>query len=213
MERSLFQEPRSSADLTSGTHTYSWPSRKSEFERKRNVTPTLDTGAPSHHMQSCKNGETSSSDHGLNPFIEYMKLNSLPEVSPFYGRDKENFKRFVSAFSVKYPSTMWDDRSRAQLFESFLRRDALTLYETLPRSVREGTFEGIVQAMKERLKVDSNGECVKAMTQLSTLTMREGQTIAEFCLVLERLFIIVGHTRTHPRKMCRCKKQSSCLDN
>lgn len=60
------------------------------------------------------------------------------------------------------------------------------MYETLPSSVKESTFEGIVQAMKERLRVDSNGECMEAMTQLSTQTM--SQTIAKFCLVLERLF-------------------------
>ncbi|KAL6726387.1 hypothetical protein Aduo_008362 [Ancylostoma duodenale] len=41
--------------------------------------------------------------------------------------------------------------------------------------------------MKQRLKVDSNGSCVKAMTQLAALTIREGQSVAEFCLVLEKL--------------------------
>ncbi|RCN37072.1 zinc knuckle [Ancylostoma caninum] len=120
------------------------------------------------------------------PLVEFMKVSALPEVTPFYGKEKENFKRFVNAFSVKYPSSLWDDRSRIQLFEDFLRK-ALTMFETLPHSIKNGTFEEVVQAMKERLKVDTNGSCVKAMTQLSSLAIREGQSVAEFCLALEKL--------------------------
>ncbi|KAL6734242.1 hypothetical protein Aduo_004803 [Ancylostoma duodenale] len=121
------------------------------------------------------------------PLVEFMKVNALPEVTPFYGKENENFKRFVNAFSVKYPSSLWDDRSRIQLFEGFLRKDALTMFETLPRSIKNGTFEDVIQAMKERLKVDTNGSCVKAMTQLASLAIREGQSVAEFCLALEKL--------------------------
>ncbi|KAL6733082.1 hypothetical protein Aduo_003766 [Ancylostoma duodenale] len=41
--------------------------------------------------------------------------------------------------------------------------------------------------MKQRLKVDSNRSCVKALTQLAALAIMEGQSAAEFCFVLEKL--------------------------
>lgn len=119
MDGSLFQELVTSAGPTSGIHMCSCQSQKSEFVKKEDAAPTSSTGTPNRQMQSCKREDTSSSGHVYNPFIEYMKLILLPEVSPFYGREMENFKRIGSAFSVKYPSSTWDDRSRSQLFESF----------------------------------------------------------------------------------------------
>ncbi|EYC40353.1 hypothetical protein Y032_0618g710 [Ancylostoma ceylanicum] len=41
--------------------------------------------------------------------------------------------------------------------------------------------------MKERLMEDSNNARVKAMSALRKLTIREGQSVGEFCLLLERL--------------------------
>ncbi|VDP48748.1 unnamed protein product [Heligmosomoides polygyrus] len=67
-------------------------------------------------------------------------------------------------------------------------RPALTIFETLPREVREGTFDEIVEAMKKHMSIDSNSERVKALADLRKLAIRDGQTVAEFCLVVERLF-------------------------
>ncbi|VDL73435.1 unnamed protein product [Nippostrongylus brasiliensis] len=51
----------------------------------------------------------------------------------------------------------------------------------------EGTFDGLVEAMGERSQEDSNSACMKALSELRTLTIKDGQSVAEFCLVLERL--------------------------
>ncbi|VDL77142.1 unnamed protein product [Nippostrongylus brasiliensis] len=48
------------------------------------------------------------------------------------GKHNECFKRFVRAFNTKYPSTHWPESSRLQLFEGFLRKNASTIFETLP---------------------------------------------------------------------------------
>ncbi|EYC35264.1 hypothetical protein Y032_1093g3593 [Ancylostoma ceylanicum] len=61
------------------------------------------------------------------------------------------------------------------------------IFETLPTSVRSGTFDEVVEAMRARLCEDNNSARLKAMTALRKLTMREGQSVAEFCLVLERV--------------------------
>ncbi|WKY06147.1 hypothetical protein Q1695_006390 [Nippostrongylus brasiliensis] len=174
--------------LNPSIHTYSSRWHKSEFEKRKEETSMWNTGTMLQHERYDANDGVPGSSYAPSHLVEYVKLSALPEISPFYGREKESFKRFVGAFSVKYPPTMWDDKSRIHLFESFLRKDALTIFETLPHSVKTGPFDGVVDAMKERLKVDGNGARVKAMTQLATLSMREGQTVAEFCLVLEKLF-------------------------
>ncbi|EYC37539.1 hypothetical protein Y032_0781g2301 [Ancylostoma ceylanicum] len=82
---------------------------------------------------------------------------------------------------------LWDDRSLILLFERLLKKDALMIFETLPTSVRSGTFDEVVEAMRARLCEDNNSARLKAMTALRKLTMREGQSVAEFCLVLERV--------------------------
>ncbi|KAK6028431.1 zinc knuckle, partial [Ostertagia ostertagi] len=133
-------------------------------ERTQNST-TLDTG------------EDQISEFSMSDYIRTM---SLPDVHPFGGKPHECFKRFLSSFEIKYPRNKWKDSSRLQLFQSFLRRDALTMFETLPREVREGSFDDAIEAMKKRMRVDGNSERRK-------LAIRDGQTVAEFCLVLERL--------------------------
>ncbi|VDO05613.1 unnamed protein product, partial [Haemonchus placei] len=118
---------------------------------------------------------------------DYMRTMSLPEVQPFFGKPGECFKRFLSSFEMKYPKNQWKDSNRLQLLQSFFRRNALTIFETLPKEVREGTFDGVVKAMKDRLRVDGNSQRVKALADLRTLAIRPGQTVSEFCFVIEHL--------------------------
>ncbi|KIH64172.1 hypothetical protein ANCDUO_05519 [Ancylostoma duodenale] len=61
------------------------------------------------------------------------------------------------------------------------------IFETLPTSVRSGTFDEVVEAKRTRLCEDNNSARLKAMTALRKLNMREGQSVTEFCLVLERI--------------------------
>ncbi|VDO97382.1 unnamed protein product [Heligmosomoides polygyrus] len=102
-------------------------------------------------------------------------------------RERESFKRFINSFLVKYPKRLWDDKSLIQLLEIMLRKDALTIFETLPHSVKAGTFDDVVRAMQDRLKDDDNNAWVKAMTTLRKLAIRDGQSVSEFCLVLEKM--------------------------
>ncbi|KIH48687.1 hypothetical protein ANCDUO_21240, partial [Ancylostoma duodenale] len=41
--------------------------------------------------------------------------------------------------------------------------------------------------MKKRMRIDGNSERVRALSELRSLSIREGQPVSEFCLVLERL--------------------------
>ncbi|VDO89460.1 unnamed protein product [Heligmosomoides polygyrus] len=70
--------------------------------------------------------------------------------------------------------------------QSFLGKRALLAFETLPNYIKQGTFEELVSAMKERLQEDGNVVRVKALAQLRKLNMRPDQTVEEFCAVLEK---------------------------
>ncbi|EYC04433.1 hypothetical protein Y032_0088g2201 [Ancylostoma ceylanicum] len=118
---------------------------------------------------------------------DFMLAATVPEVKPYHGKPTESFKRFLKSFLMKYPRTHWDDTRLIQLLEGFLRKDALTIFETLPRRVKEGSFDELIRAMKERLDEEGNVACVKALTSLRTLTMRDNQTVSDFCYVLEEI--------------------------
>ncbi|EYC45899.1 hypothetical protein Y032_0414g1048 [Ancylostoma ceylanicum] len=139
-------------------------------------------GTPSQQVTGTSASEVNEMSMG-----EYIRVMALPEVQPYSGRPGECFKRFVRAFCNKYPSSHWKESSRLQLFEGFLRKEALTVFETLPESVRESSVDEVVQAMKQRLRIDSASSRVKAMAELRSLTMRENQSVSEFCLALEKL--------------------------
>ncbi|KAL6729185.1 hypothetical protein Aduo_000262 [Ancylostoma duodenale] len=117
---------------------------------------------------------------------DFMLAATVPEVKPYHGEPTESFKRFLKSFLMKYPRTQWDDARLIQLLESFLRKEALTIFETLPRCMKQGSFDELIEAMKERLDEEGNVACVKALTSLRTLTMKEGQTVSDFCYVLEK---------------------------
>ncbi|XGW19137.1 hypothetical protein V3C99_003171, partial [Haemonchus contortus] len=133
---------------------------------------------------SSDTGEECISDFSMSDYIRTM---SLPEVQPFGGKPHECFKRFLCSFEMKYPKNKWTDASRIQLLNSFLRKNALTVFETLPAEIREGSFDGVIEAMKRRMAIHGNSEKIKALSDLRKLTLREDQSVAEFCWVLERI--------------------------
>ncbi|VDP24061.1 unnamed protein product [Heligmosomoides polygyrus] len=60
-------------------------------------------------------------------------------------------------------------------------------YEALPRDIRRGLFEGIVEALGDVNRVDSQTGKVMALGKLRRLRKTEAQSIAEYCVELERI--------------------------
>ncbi|VDO85491.1 unnamed protein product [Heligmosomoides polygyrus] len=98
--------------------------------------------------------------------VEYMRTAALPVLEPYTGSEKQSFKRFVNDFTI---------------------RKALVTFETLPNEVKQGCFEEVIQAMKDRLSEEGNAARVKAIAQLRNLTIRPDQSVEEFCVALEAL--------------------------
>ncbi|VDP03633.1 unnamed protein product [Heligmosomoides polygyrus] len=147
--------------------------------------------------------------------VAHAKLRAEKGASASYvghrAREKESFKRFINSFLVKYPKRLWDDKSLIQLLEGMLRKDALTIFGTLPHNVKAGTFDDVVRAMEDRLKVDDNNACVKAMTKLRKLAIRDRQSVSEFCLVSGKW--PTKHSQTLRQNARRSRRRKSSLIN
>ncbi|EYC39508.1 hypothetical protein Y032_0653g1175 [Ancylostoma ceylanicum] len=88
---------------------------------------------------------------------------------------------------LAYAQARIKQRRATSVGHSFLRKEALTIFETLPKRVKERSFDDVISAMKERLDEGGNIASVKALATLRTMKMKEHQTVSEFCYALERI--------------------------
>ncbi|RCN24775.1 zinc knuckle [Ancylostoma caninum] len=118
----------------------------------------------------------------------YLKYIALPEVPCFSGRDRDySWESFLEAFSMKYPRESWSGRELKALLKAKLTDKAKAQYEALPKEVRHGSFEGLVEALSAAHRADRQTRRVVALGKLRQLRKTETQTVAEFCVELERL--------------------------
>ncbi|VDO66247.1 unnamed protein product [Heligmosomoides polygyrus] len=118
----------------------------------------------------------------------YLKYIALPEVRTFTGRDREySWESFMEAFYLKYPRQNWSEGELKTLLKAKLSDKAKAQYEALPREVRRGSFDQIITAMNAAYKADAQTRRVIALGKLRRLRKAEAQSVAEFCIELERL--------------------------
>lgn len=89
----VFQDPTSLCSRTTTRDCYC-PSHNAGYNNSRDTTSAI--GEQAFLPDNKKNDGLSMGGTGNNPFLEYMKLNALPEVAPFFGKENESFKRFVN---------------------------------------------------------------------------------------------------------------------
>ncbi|XGW13214.1 hypothetical protein V3C99_013667, partial [Haemonchus contortus] len=101
-------------------------------------------------------------------------LQDLDAIAPAVLRDyaERRIRAMSRNATIIGHREQWRDSNRVQLFQSFLRKNALTIFETLPREVREGTYDEVIEAMKARMRIDGNSQRVKALADLRLLAMR-----------------------------------------
>ncbi|KAK6045503.1 zinc knuckle [Cooperia oncophora] len=111
----------------------------------------------------------------------YLKYIALPEVRVFTGSDMDySWESFQEAFMLKYPRellTKLSGKAKAQ-------------YEALPRELRRGTFEEVMRAMSAAYRGEAQTKRIVALGKLRRLKKQESQSVAEFCVELERLSAI-----------------------
>uniref|UniRef100_A0A183FBU5 CCHC-type domain-containing protein n=1 Tax=Heligmosomoides polygyrus TaxID=6339 RepID=A0A183FBU5_HELPZ len=129
-----------------------------------------------------------------NHMARYLRYLALPEVRPYSGEDPAyRFSAFLESFVLKYPRDSWGDAELGVLWRSKLLGKAKMQYEALPERIREGSFSGLVEAMRQVCRAEWRHDRIGALGELKTLRKREGQGVADFCVELEQLT-----RRAHP---------------
>ncbi|KHJ98572.1 zinc knuckle [Oesophagostomum dentatum] len=122
------------------------------------------------------------------PLDSYLKYIALPDVRVFSGKDKDyTWDNFKEAFSLKYPTNSWSDRELRALLKSKLTERAKAQFEALPDRVRYGSYEGIIAALSKANKAEAQTNRVIALSRLKRLRKADTQSVAEYCVELERL--------------------------
>ncbi|VDP58183.1 unnamed protein product [Heligmosomoides polygyrus] len=127
---------------------------------------------------------------------------ALLEVRPYSGEDPAysgedpayGFDAFLESFVLKYPRDSWARAERGVLLRSKLTGRARKQYEALPAAIREGSFDAQVEALRGACRAEARNHRIVALGEFKKLRMKEGQSVADFCVELERLT-----RRAHPQ--------------
>ncbi|KAL6742133.1 hypothetical protein Aduo_015321 [Ancylostoma duodenale] len=145
------------------------------------------TSAPSTSIASgtsCRtSGCSGQSSNVLASLREVLKAQCLTDVVKYNGRN--SLGDFVRMMDFKYPSTVWNDSDRRDIMVNLLEGQAKMLYKTLPKAVKEGSYEGIVR----ELRAARNNPCerLQLLEQWDTLRKKDGETVSDLCFRMEKL--------------------------
>ncbi|KAK6025812.1 zinc knuckle [Ostertagia ostertagi] len=107
---------------------------------------------------------------------------ALPEVEAYRGR---NFEDFMLKFSMKYQNLGLRDDLLNHLLLSKLEGYPKAVAKALPRQLREGNFDNLVEALRAKFSVNASSVQMKAYMDLKRL--RKSGDITRYCLELEKL--------------------------
>ncbi|VDL76480.1 unnamed protein product, partial [Nippostrongylus brasiliensis] len=174
--------------ISDNTKLYAAEGWLRQFGQREGLEPTA--GGDTEYSSSwTRDEENRRSDHcreeGMSSYLKYI---ALPDVKPYSGTEKGySFQTFVEAFELKYPVSSWADTELCALFRAKLVGKARSQYEALPRSERRGSYEVLKRALARECRAEERTNKVLALGQLRHLRKAESQSIAEFCVELERL--------------------------
>ncbi|KAK6026295.1 hypothetical protein OSTOST_07763 [Ostertagia ostertagi] len=103
-----------------------------------------------------------------------------------HGTDKDYpWESFVESFSLKYPRHSWSDKELKALLKSKLGGKAKAQYEALPREVRHGSVEGIMEALARLNREETQtkkGDCAGEAKATEEARNTDGRGISGFDL-------------------------------
>ncbi|KHJ85999.1 hypothetical protein OESDEN_14263, partial [Oesophagostomum dentatum] len=137
--------------------------------------PRLEQLDVDHHLQDT--GQAYS-------FLAFMQANTCVNPGVFRGSRHEDFKGFIRRFGRRYRGVIKEDKT---LSDDHLEGRAKTIFLSLPRKVREQGFGKVVEELRRLSANDSLAGRLCALTELRNLKKRPGQSVSEFCVVLEKL--------------------------
>ncbi|EYB85586.1 hypothetical protein Y032_0295g1651 [Ancylostoma ceylanicum] len=89
--------------------------------------------------------------------------------------------------SLKYPAGQWSDEELRAIFKTKLGGKAKAQFEALPRDNKQGPFKTMVEAMRAACKGEQRTKRIVALGKLNKLRKTDKQSVADFCIELERL--------------------------
>ncbi|VDL86821.1 unnamed protein product [Nippostrongylus brasiliensis] len=124
----------------------------------------------------------------MKNLLVYLQASACPDPGKFRGKAREDFKEFLRRFRRKYGSLGLTDKALLEILgDDHLEERAKNVFLAIPEEVVHLGFEAVVREMERALASDSTAARMRAMTELKNLKLRPNQTIAEFCVALEKL--------------------------
>ncbi|KAL6726280.1 hypothetical protein Aduo_008268 [Ancylostoma duodenale] len=106
----------------------------------------------------------------------------------FKGGRHENFEEFVRRFGRRYGKVITEDRVLVDILgDNHLDGRAKSIFLALPSDMKEQGFGAVVEELRRLLANYSMASRLRALTELRKLRRRPGQSVSEFCVVLEKL--------------------------
>ncbi|EYC41356.1 hypothetical protein Y032_0572g141 [Ancylostoma ceylanicum] len=145
--------------------------------------------APGSRQHSTRSQETPApfAEAGTS-FLTLLRSVTCADPGIFKGAKNENFEEFIRRFKRKYGNVIQDDSALLEILgDDHLTGRAKSIYLTLPSGVKERGFEAVIEEMNKLLAKDSTAARIRALAEMKKLKIRSDQSVADFCLVIEKL--------------------------
>ncbi|EYC17485.1 hypothetical protein Y032_0030g2081 [Ancylostoma ceylanicum] len=110
---------------------------------------------------------------------------TLPDVEIFNDQQGKKFEDFLARFAMKYQNLGLSNEMLVHLLLSKLDGFPKAVAEALPKHIREGNFDVLVDTLKDKFKLNDSAEQMKAYMELKRL--RKKGDVTRYCLELESL--------------------------
>ncbi|KAK6058973.1 hypothetical protein COOONC_03436, partial [Cooperia oncophora] len=186
------------------------PSRASSRQSSRPSSQSTMSGE-STSVASYNMGAEPVSDNRVHDmftvFREVFKAQSVANVTKYNG--KNSLMEFLRALEIKFPPAVWTNADRRDILVNHLEGTALSIFKGLPPGVREGTYEGVVSALKAARR--NPCEQLRNVREWEHLSKKSNESVVDFCCRMEDL-----SRRIHPSTewdFIRGSKLYSCLQH
>ncbi|KAK6028235.1 hypothetical protein OSTOST_05720 [Ostertagia ostertagi] len=129
---------------------------------------------------------------------------ALPEVEVYKDPEGRSFEDFIMRFSMKYQNLRLQDELLNHLLLSKLDGYPKAVAKALPKHIREGNFDDLVDALRSKFEVNSSSIQMKAYMDLKRL--RRSGDVTRYCLdshqgrrvvtIAKRMYLRPGETKS-----------------
>ncbi|VDL74304.1 unnamed protein product [Nippostrongylus brasiliensis] len=140
------------------------------------------------HLEELERRRPTESGWDSLHLMAMMQANACVNPGVFKGGRSENFNEFIRRFERKYRVVVFNDRTLIDILgDDHLEGRAKSVFHALPKGIIDQGFDRIVGELRRLLASDSTAGRFRALAELRSLRRRSGQSVSEFCVMLEKL--------------------------